>query len=346
MKAGSLAMQNNFNITRILSTAAKWRVAHLLAFVLLFQITYGQEVNLSAKLDRSTIRIGEQVKLQLVATYSKTGHVTKLTWPVLKDTVIGKVEIVTQSAVLKDSLQSDASPTATESKTIVITSFDSGYYAIPPFKILINGDSLKVAESEPLMLQVQTLAVDTTKAIKDIKTIHEVPFSFDDIKGYILIGLAVAILAVVVYLVIRKNKIKPVVLVPKAPPVLPHVEALSRLEKLRADKLWQNGQEKLYHSGIADVLREYISKRFPVNARELTTDEIMLRFRKINISRAFKDQLYQVLYTADMVKFAKEQPLPGENEQCLEEAIAFIKNTMPMTQAAEKQTDTQAQDNG
>jgi hypothetical protein len=339
-------MQNivNNNI-RLSSAVIKLTTAFAcILLLLIFNPLKAQEVKVDAKLDRSTIRIGEQAKLQLTATYDKKSTITKLTWPALKDTIVGKVEIISQTPVQKSN--TDSSSSVVESKTIIITCFDSGYYALPPFQILINGDSGKVAASEALMLHVQTLPVDTTKAIKDIKAIHEVPFAFEDVKWYVLIGFAVLLIAGIAYWLIRKNKIKPIVIIPKAPPVLPHVDALARLEKLRADKLWQNSQEKLYHSTISDILREYISKRFPVNAMELTTDEINLRFRKINISREFKDQLYQVLFTADMVKFAKERPLPGENEQCLEQAIQFIKNTMPIAQTPPKQPDIQAQDNG
>lgn len=345
MKAGNLHIRTPFSIKVLLSATKNISAAILSVFVMVINTMQAQEVKFTAKLDRSSIRIGEQANLHLTATY---GHnaVSKLSWPLLKDTVIGKIDIVNQSAVQKGKTDSTVKSNITESKTIAITSFDSGYYAIPPFKVFINGDSTKVVQSEALMLQVHTLPVDTTKAIKDIKAIHEVPFAFEDIKIYVLIGIAVLLLGAVIYWLIRRNKIKPIVIIPKAPPVLPHVAAISRLEKLRTEKLWQNGQEKMYHSIISDVLREYISKRFPVNAMELTTDEIMLRFRKINISRDFKDQLYQVLFTSDMVKFAKEQPLPLENEHSLEEAIAFIKNTMPVAQPVQQQPDSQVKDNG
>jgi hypothetical protein len=40
--------------------------------------------------------------------------------------------------------------------------------------------------------------------------------------------------------------------------------------------------------------------------------------------------LKQILVLSDLVKFAKEKPLPVENEQTLEQAISFVKNTQQM----------------
>jgi hypothetical protein len=39
--------------------------------------------------------------------------------------------------------------------------------------------------------------------------------------------------------------------------------------------------------------------------------------------------LNQALVLADLVKFAKEQPLPLENDQSLDQCIGFVRETKP-----------------
>ena len=60
---------------------------------------------------------------------------------------------------------------------ITISSFDSGYYAIPPFQFVINGDTANPQLTEAMMLQVNTVPVDTTKAFKDIKAPIQASFT-------------------------------------------------------------------------------------------------------------------------------------------------------------------------
>jgi len=106
-----------------------------------------------------------------------------------------------------------------------------------------------------------------------------------------------------------------------------HIIALERLEKLREQKLWQSGKLKMYHSEISEILRDYIEKRYNVNALEETTDEIMYGLRLHAIPNDVKEKLFQILTLADLVKFAKEQPLANENDMSLIYSIEFINQT-------------------
>src|SRR3990172_884084 len=94
-----------------------------------------------------------------------------------------------------------------QTQTLIITSFDSGFYAIPPFRFIINGDSNKTIETEPMLFSVNTVAVDTTQNIKDIKPPIEVPFSWKEYLPYVYWGLgALAVLALIIYLVMNYLK--------------------------------------------------------------------------------------------------------------------------------------------
>ncbi|MBE9481570.1 MAG: hypothetical protein IMY69_07740, partial [Bacteroidetes bacterium] len=114
------------------------------------------------------------------------------------------------------------------------------------------------------------------------------------------------------------------------PKIPPHVIALDALEKLRINKLWQSGKIKEYHTEITDIIRVYIHERFGIDAMEMTTDEILASFNKKNdeVDDGLKNKLKQTLMLADLVKFAKEKPLPLENDKSLNNSIDFVKETI------------------
>ena len=143
---------------------------------------------------------------------------------------------------------------------------------------------------------------------------------------YLLIIMAVAVCAFVVYIVMRKlresrNVEQREVLLP------PHVEANKALEELHHRKLWQNGNFKGYYTQLSMILRRYISRRWGVRAMEFTTDEIIIALRDIDIAGISRDNLVTILRTADMVKFAKAEPEAEHNEECYTMAYYFVENT-------------------
>ena len=122
----------------------------------------------------------------------------------------------------------------------------------------------------------------------------------------------------------KKKEPVPQIIIPKIPP---HVTALEQLHKLKDEKLWQGGKLKEYHSALSDIIRQYIEHRFYINAMEQVSDEIMYSFRTVDLNDELKGKLRQILFLADMVKFAKEQPLPNENETSWNNAYEFVMAT-------------------
>ena len=80
---------------------------------------------------------------------------------------------------------------------------------------------------------------------------------------------------------------------------------------------------------MTDIVREYIELRFPVRALEMTTGEIDAALRQTEVNSSARDKLNKVLTLADLVKFAKEQPLPLENDLSLNQCMDFVRETKP-----------------
>lgn len=278
-------------------------------------------------LDTNKILIGDQVNLKLQLSYPSK---TIITWPSLKDSLSSHVEIIKKSKI--DTLNNSGGNLKL-GQTLTITSFDSGSFYIPPVTFKYKGPDdtgYFDAITDSLLINVSTLAVDTTKAIKDIKGPLSVPLTWLELLPYLIgVVLLIAILLFVIYYLRRRKKGLPLIgkPVPKLPP---HEEALLALKNLQEKKLWQNNKVKEYYSELTDIIRTYIEKRFEVTAMEMTTDEIMAALKPIEIDSLLKSRLNAMLRLADMVKFAKASPLPNEHDISLTLGFDFVNDTKPV----------------
>jgi hypothetical protein len=298
------------------------RACLILCFVFSSVLSFGQKA--VATLDSSEIQIGRQINLHLELTHPKG---KKFTWPSLPDS-IQKIEVLNRS--LRDTIASADGKELTIRQSILITCFDSGYYAIPPFRFIdtSNPDSLNnFVETSPLLLSVFTVEVDTTASIKDIKPVIEMPLTWRDFIPYAagILGLALAAFAAL-YLY-RKFRKKPAVTEKKIPSLPAHETALKALSLLEEKKLWQQGQVKAFYTELTDILRTYLDHRWQVNAMEMTSDEIMQYPVIYKLDDAVKNKLRYILTIADLVKFAKMITVPHENEQCMKNAYDFVHET-------------------
>ncbi len=288
-----------------------------------------QDVKPVATLDTATILIGQQAHLELSVTYHVDKGAVNVVWPTITDTITLKLPILHDSHV--DTILPDKQNDPylfKQTRTLTITSWDSGYWAIPPFTFVINGDTVGTT---PLLLTVNTVEADTSKAFRDIKEIYTVPFSvLDWLREYwpwVAGGIAgVAILtALIIFLVRRSRRPKPPVTeAPKAPLRL---RALLALEALQQKKLWEQDRTKDYYIELTDIVRSYVEERYGLPAMEQTTDELLAGLRLSSMPTAPREQLGQLLRLADMVKFAKWNALPTENEQVMASAIKLVQET-------------------
>jgi len=285
-----------------------------------------QNAVVTATPDTAMIRIGEQFRIHLKAVVPAGARIS---FPVIPDTM-EHLEIISRSKV--DTSSSADSKSITYHQALVATSFDSGYYAIPPFHFMINGTD--TISTEAFLMTVTTIPVDTTREIKDIKPPMDVPFSWKELIPWLLLAVALMVLTTFLIRYFKNRKKKIVVPVAKPKPVRPaHELALEALKKIEAEKLWQQGYFKQYHSQVSDTVRTYIEHRFSIPSLESTTEETMTRLKKVKIPQDANDKLRSMLELADLVKFAKVIPLPDENTQSISDAFDFVMQTKPVTES-------------
>lgn len=275
-----------------------------------------QHTKAVAKLDSNHILIGDQVNLHI----SYTGNKSSVLFPQFSDS-LQALEIISKSVI--DTTRNNNQITL--SQHITLTSFDSGSYEIPA--ITFYGiDSQPLASTLPLNLNVNTIDVDTTGMIKEIKEPLSVPLTWKEIGTYILLTIAVILLLIgLILLIIRLKQRKRK---ENAPEVVPkeaaHIIALKALEELNNKKLWQKNEYKAYYSELTDILRTYIFNRWEIPAMEMVSDEITDAIYNQIPDIAPEYNLQQTLKIADAVKFAKEIPLPDENSQAYKVVYDFV----------------------
>jgi len=276
---------------------------------------------IKAVMDSTNILIGHQTQIHVEVAANKN---QPLQIPAITDTLMTGVEVLAISKIDTTDLGNDRVQLKYH---YLITSFDSALYLLPPFKAISGADT---AYSESLALNVSTLQVDTvSKKFYDIKGVIEPKFVWSDYLP-LIIGLiwGIGLIALIIFIIYRLVNNKPIIPFKKEEPyVPPHTRALKELDAVKAQKLWQTGKVKEYHSDITDILRKYMNERFDIPALEMTSGEILDKIKEYREADTSYDILKQILILADFVKFAKYNPLPDENELSLTNAYLFVNNT-------------------
>lgn len=294
----------------------------LLVVCLLAGFTAGaQQTLIDVKVDTADILVGEQTTLHVTVT---TDPNRRIIIPLPSDTLMTGVEVISVS---------DADSTVADGRLVIrrdilVTSFDSSLYLLPPFIAIDGADTIA---SNQVALKVSTVPVDVDNPEKfyDIKDVWKPPFVLADYYPWIFgVLTALFLICVIGYLVQRYRRHRSEVPVKPAEPELPPYEtAIRELDSIKDQKLWQQGLNKEYYTQVTDTLRRYISRRYGVNAMEKTSEEILAIIERETDERTVYDTLRQVLRLSDYVKFAKLHPLPDENDESMRNAYLFVNQT-------------------
>jgi len=279
---------------------------------------------LRSRISRDSILIGDQVEWTLDFQLAP-GEAVSISKPGAEP--VPGVEALGEMAL--DTL-SDKKGTLSLRGRIILTSFDSGSYVLPPLYVLMAraDGSIDTLEYTGPRLAVNTIPIDTaTFQPHDIKGQIRYPLTFREVIPWVGLALLVAALGWLLVRWIRLRRQnrdffgKPVVKDP------PHIVALRSLEKTRAQKLWQAGKQKQFYTQVTDALRQYIADRFDVAALEQTSAEMFRDLQDKDIEPELKEKLKDLFTTADFVKFAKHTASDQENENAIPTAIRFVNET-------------------
>ena len=253
-------------------------------------IAWGQ-----ARLEADTIALGDQTVLTVsgVEQYPST-------------------EMLTTGGIVALGQQFD---TASRVQRTLITCFEPGEHWV------------RYGENDSLPLYVSDVAIDTASMEpRDIAPLARVPYTFWELFRWVLLVWAVAAVAIVVWWLIDRRKRHGSIIVHHAPTDTrtPEERALDTLESLRRRQLWQAGKTKEYHTELTDAVRRFIEEATGIRATEMTSDETVEAVES-GKWRLASGTLRHIFATADLVKFAKSEPLPHEHEQSMADAVQFVR---------------------
>ena len=298
----------------------------LIVFISAVLSAGGQDIKVSASFDTSRIFIGDQVHYTITVERPSDLSVSIKT---LRDTLCKNVEIVSGPSV--DSLLMQDNKLKIIRKYLV-TSFDSGFYRVPPvYAEIKDASGIKRYYSDYSPLQVMRVKIappDTTAKIFDIIKPYKAPVTLGEIIPWLIIALIAAALAWGAILLFRRFKKNKSVDEPVRSPDPAHLIAFRELEKLKEEQVWQKGELKHYYTRLTEILRQYLENRYGVCSLEMTTSETLEALVKTGFR---KDESYTLLKTilngSDLVKFAKYKPDPAENEEHFSNSWKFVENT-------------------
>ena len=278
----------------------------------------------STSIDTTKNRIGAQFNLTLKTSTDTTANVV---FPVGK--MFGGLEVIRSYAV--DTIKKNN--TLELIKKYGLTQFDSGKFTIPKLKVLINN---KPFLTDSLSIEITGVKVDTLKRkMYDIKDIVTTGKQQDDWWKYVLFALAIAGIGLVVYRFVKKKQLAKGELELFKSPI---ERATGLLQQLEKKELWQKGEIKNYYSELTDIARNYIEEAIHIPAMESTTSELIAGLRNIALQKKMTltpetvENLEKVLRQADLVKFAKSQPLDYEiadDRSKIERAIFTLDESIP-----------------
>jgi len=220
-------------------------------------------------------------------------------------------------------------------QNLQIFAFDSAAMVIAPFRFVVNGDTISTQMLALKCEQPFESVVDDPQAFAGLKDIMDPEFVLWDYVWwvlYVLLAIAIAACCFFGYLFYQKHRPTAQAVIVKEKPLPAHVVALKALEELGEKKLWQTGQFKAFHTELTDILRRYIEDRYHAPAMESTTDEILEELLELTMTqKSSYNNLKEVLQMADLVKFAKYEPLADENQMVYMNARLFVEQTKEST---------------
>lgn len=279
-------MRNNFFYKTTISTVA--------LFFVLF-VSAQSKTAVKATIDRSGILIGEPIRLTLEADIPEHEPIRFFQPDSIPHFEFLNIEKIDTSNTGGGTVLS---------QVIHITSWDSGHWVIPSFRL---GENIV---TDTLPVDVGFSAFNPEQPYHDVKDIIEVNPQEEKKKikwWYIVAGAAVLFLLLV--LLLRKKK-KPIVQT-VAPPIDPFKEAMGKLEKLQKEK----PEAKEYYSRLVDIFREYIDAKKGIHSLQATSDDLVVKLKSLNLQEQQFEGLSQSLRLADFVKFAKYVPSAEDDQK-------------------------------
>jgi len=291
---------------------AIYRVSTLiLLFIFVFafcNLFAADDVVVKANTDRTKILIGDVFNYTLAVEWAEGIELTRIEPPM----ALGAFEI-------RDYQPSETKKITKEkySRTInfKLSTYDTGEYEIPAFdiKYKTKEGTEKSIKSAPIKIVVEGIKTSEAEKrdIRDIKL--PVMVKADTLVRNLIIICAlflIIIAGILYYFLIYRKKLKVMANIEAIETLLPpDEEAIKSLEELAKSTYFEEGKFKNFYSILSGIIKRYLSRRYLINAIDMTTYELTyVMKKKIRLTENIRARIIDILDECDLVKFAKFIP--------------------------------------
>ncbi|MDD3089246.1 MAG: hypothetical protein PHT95_04795 [Candidatus Omnitrophica bacterium] len=289
--------------------------ALIFAFWASTSFSSGKPVEVTAKVDRDKVNIGDRIKLEL-AVKNADGY--ELWFQEKPDNF--------EDITLYSSIPIEGSGKKDPGYEYVVGVYSTGVHVIPPIVVRYRSGEGEwiIARSPQVPINVESLLTEDEDDIRGLKGV--VPFSTGAAWKSLVIMLMVGLAGLAVY--VRKGARLPWAHDPDEKVKPAHEIAYQELRDLKKMELPSKGRMQEYYFRLSDIVRHYVENRFFLRAPEMTTEEFLEKAKgSEELKKEHKSLLKGFLSTCDMVKFAKYGPTPLEAMDSLKSAEKLVDET-------------------
>lgn len=261
----------------------------LFFFLGLFQVAFTQAFTVSA--DKKNILIGEQLHLQLEATFQGANAMSWFSFD-----SIAHFEILERSPI--DTVENKNGVQL--SQKFLLTSWDSGSWQIPSFV-------LAGSRSAPIKINVSFTPFDPDQPYHDVKDVIDAKKPIESKwYWYLLLAIILLLLFLLFFPKEKKKSDTGFLTDPGAYQI-----ALKQLEQLQSRK---HTEPKIYYTDLVHIFRTYLKNRKNIQSFSKTTDDLAIQLKALTMNEQEYRALLQTLRMSDLVKFARFMPITEDNQ--------------------------------
>ena len=263
-----------------------------------------QDVRVRATTDLERVTVGDHVTLTVTVEHdSATGVVWPESVQALGDFEVREFRVLADSAVGSGIVSS---------AQFVLAAYELGELEVPPVEVEVTDSA--GGEAQSFSTRAATVAVESVGRedqadIRDIRGPLEIPRNWLVPAAWVLLVLAAAVLG---YLAYRRYRRRPAPDAAAPAPSVParpaHEVAYEALARLEASGILDRGEIKRFFIEVSHIVRVYLDQRYGIDAREMTSHDIMDELRQLELDEFEFDLFGDFFRRSDLVKFAKHRP--------------------------------------